>query len=98
MVKKEEVMKALENVIDPELGMNVVELGLVYDVKVKNDMVEVDMTLTSPGCPIAPQIMEDAEENIKSVKGVKKARVEFTFDPPWTPEKMSEEARLRLGI
>ncbi|MBC8495187.1 metal-sulfur cluster assembly factor [archaeon] len=98
MVNKEDVMKALKKVIDPELGINIVDLGLVYAVYIKNDMAEVKMTLTSPGCPIAPQLMSESEAAIMKIKGIKKAKVEFIFDPPWTPKKMSDQARMELGI
>lgn len=98
MASKEDVMKALKKVIDQEIGINIVELGLIYDVKVNGSVVDVNMTLTSPGCPMAPQIIADAEKNILKLKGVKKAKVEFVFDPPWTPEKMSPRARMELGI
>ncbi|MFH1589428.1 MAG: metal-sulfur cluster assembly factor [archaeon] len=98
MVKKEDVMNALKKVMDPELGINIVDLGLIYEVTIQDDHVSMDMTLTSPGCPIAPQIMADAENAILKIKGIKKAKVEFVFDPPWTPDKMSPEAKMILGI
>ncbi|MFH1770660.1 MAG: metal-sulfur cluster assembly factor [archaeon] len=98
MVSKEEVMKALKKVLDPEIGLSIVDLGLIYDVKIDGEVVDISMTLTSPGCPMAPEIMADAENNVLKLKGVKKAKVEFVFDPPWTPEKMSPEARMELGI
>jgi metal-sulfur cluster biosynthetic enzyme len=99
MVTKEDVMKALKKVIDPELGIDIVELGLVYGVKVSKDgLVEVDMTLTSPGCPLATEIMAAAEAKLMKIPGIKKATVEFSFDPPWTPERMSADARMLLGI
>jgi len=98
MVKKEDILKALKKVIDPEMGINIVDLGLIYNVGIKSGIVNVDMTLTSPGCPIAPQLMAESEESIIKVKGVKKVNIEFVFDPPWTPEKMSDEARMELGI
>ncbi|MBU0472341.1 MAG: DUF59 domain-containing protein [Nanoarchaeota archaeon] len=99
MVKKEEVMKALEKVMDPEIGLNIVDLGLIYDVDVGMDgLVQINMTLTSPGCPIAPQLMTEVEERVTKIKGVKRTKVEFVFDPPWTPDKMSASARMKLGI
>ncbi|NQU97939.1 metal-sulfur cluster assembly factor [Candidatus Woesearchaeota archaeon] len=98
MVKKEGVMKALKKVLDPEIGINIVDLGLIYEVRINSGLVEIDMTLTSPGCPIAPQLMSEAEKNVNKLKGVKKTTVEFVFDPPWKPDKMSAEARKELGI
>ncbi|MBU1202224.1 MAG: metal-sulfur cluster assembly factor [Nanoarchaeota archaeon] len=98
MVKKEDVLNALKNVLDPEIGIDIVNLGLVYDVRVKDDFVDVELTLTSPGCPVAPQILADAESKVKKIKGITKVKVEFVFDPPWTPDKMSDEARMLLGI
>ncbi len=98
MVSKEEVMKALEQVMDPELGIDVVNLGLVYKVKIDGNFVEVDLTLTSPGCPVAPQILAQAEEEVRKVKGISNVKVQFVFDPPWTPEKMSPDAKMLLGI
>ena len=91
-------MKALKKVVDPELGIDLVNLGLVYDVRINNGLVEIDMTLTSPGCPIAPQIMSESQEVVKKLKGVKKVQVEFVFDPPWTPKMISDEAKALLGI
>ncbi len=99
LVTKDQVMKALKNVIDPELGVDIVDLGLVYGVKIAKDgNVDIDLTLTSPGCPVAPMILADAEENTAKVKGVKKVTVQFVFDPPWSPDKISDDARLLLGI
>lgn len=98
MLKKEDVMNALKKVIDPELGISIVALGLIYEIRILGTNVDVDMTLTSPGCPIAPQIMAEAERQILKLKNVKSTKVEFVFDPPWTPDKMSPEARMQLGI
>ena len=98
MVKKETVLKALEDVFDPELGIDIVNLGLVYDIRIKDDFVDIDLTLTSPGCPVAPQILAETESKVKKIKGINKVKVEFVFEPPWTPEKMSDEARMLLGI
>lgn len=97
-MKEADVIDALKNVTDPEIGINVVDLGLVYDVKIDGGEVRVNMTLTSPGCPVAPQIMADAENAVLKLKAAKKVHIEFIFDPPWTPEKMSEDAKIELGI
>ena len=101
MVSKEEVLKALEEVYDPEIGMNVVELGLIYDVFIEGenkDAVKVKMTLTVPGCPLASMITEQVARRIHQIEGVRFADVELTFDPPWSPEMMSPEARAKLGL
>jgi metal-sulfur cluster biosynthetic enzyme len=93
----EEVREALTNVIDPELGLDFVELGLVYDVEVEGDEVYITFTLTSPGCPIGPQVTEQMEEYVTEVGGVSKVYPKMVFTPPWTPEMMSEEAKFALG-
>jgi len=101
MVSKEEVLKALEEVYDPEIGMNVVELGQIYDVFIEGenmDAVKVRMTLTVPGCPLASMITEQVARRIHQIEGVRFADVELTFDPPWSPEMMSPEARAKLGL
>ena len=97
MVSKEDVMKALEGCLDPEIGVSVVDMGLIYEVVVKEDKVHIKMTLTNPGCPMAGMISQDVEETVKKIKGVKKADVELVWDPPWTPERLSEKAKKMLG-
>ncbi len=99
MVTPELVKEALKEVYDPELHYNIVDLGLVYDIQCRDDgTVYVLMTLTYPGCPIGPMIIEQVDEIVGNLPGVKAVDVEFTFDPPWTPERMSEEARMDLGL
>ncbi|MFN4190785.1 MAG: metal-sulfur cluster assembly factor [Pseudothermotoga sp.] len=99
MVTKDEVLKALSNVIDFELGLDVVSLGLVYDIDVdQQDNVTVTMTMTTPACPLAGMILQDAEDKIREIKGVKDVKINLTFDPPWTPDRMNEELRKRFGI
>ena len=93
----EDVQEALTNVIDPELGLDFVELGLVYEVEVDQDEVYVTFTLTSPGCPIGPQVSEQIEEFVSELDGVGSVYPKMTFTPPWTPELMSEEAKFALG-
>ena len=93
----DEVEEALENVIDPELGLNFVELGLIYGIEVSGGDVEVTFTLTSPGCPIGPQVMEQIDEFVSELDGVDSVESTMTFVPPWTPEKMSEDAKFALG-
>jgi metal-sulfur cluster biosynthetic enzyme len=95
---KEEVTEALTNVIDPELGLDFVELGLVYDVEIEDEgEVFVTFTLTSPGCPIGPQVSEQMKEYVSEVEGVTKVHPKMVFDPPWTPDLMSEDAKFALG-
>jgi metal-sulfur cluster biosynthetic enzyme len=93
----EDVQEALANVIDPELGLDFVELGLVYEVEVEGDEVFITFTLTSPGCPIGPQVTEQMEEYVSELEGVSKVYPKMVFTPPWTPEMMSEEAKFALG-
>ena len=93
----DDVMEALENVIDPELGLDFVSLGLVYDVEVEGSEVHITFTLTSPGCPIGPQVTEQIEEFVGELEGVKTVESEMVFTPPWSPEKMSEDAKFALG-
>ncbi len=93
----DDVQEALTNVIDPELGLDFVELGLIYDVEVDEDEVFVSFTLTSPGCPIGPQVSEQIEEFVGELDGVSGVYPKMTFSPPWTPEMMSEEAKFALG-
>jgi metal-sulfur cluster biosynthetic enzyme len=93
-VTKEQVMKALEKVNDPELRLNIVDLGLIYGVEVTEDNnVGVDMTLTTQACPVGPMIQMQAEAAVKAVPGVNQVDVTIGFDPPWTPEKMSERLK-----
>ena len=97
-VTKEKVLNALKEVIDPELGIDLVSLGMVYDVRIKYNFVELDLTLTSPGCPIASQILADSEQAVLKIPTITNVRVDFVFNPPWTPERISPEAKARLGI
>jgi metal-sulfur cluster biosynthetic enzyme len=95
---EDEVMEALSNVIDPELGLDFVELGLIYGVEVSGGDVRVTFTLTTPGCPIGPQVTEQIEEFVGEVDGVKSVESEMVFTPPWSPERMSEDAKFALGF
>jgi metal-sulfur cluster biosynthetic enzyme len=93
----DDVQDALSNVIDPELGLDFVELGLIYDVEIEGEDVFVTFTLTSPGCPIGPQVSEQIEEFVSELDGVSNVFPKMTFTPPWTPDLMSEEAKFALG-
>ena len=98
MITKDDVLKALGNVIDFELGLDVVSSGLVYDIDIDQDNVTVTMTMTTPACPLAGMILQDAEDKIREIEGVKDVKINLTFDPPWTPDRMNEELRKRFGI
>ncbi len=93
----DDVQEALTNVIDPELGLDFVELGLIYGVEIEGGDVFVSFTLTSPGCPIGPQVAEQIEEFVGELDGVTSVQSTMTFSPPWTPELMSEDAKFALG-
>jgi FeS assembly SUF system protein len=98
-VTRDDVLEVLKNVYDPEIPVNVVDLGLIYDVQVNdsND-VYVQMTLTFPGCGMGPYIAQQAEWAIQDIEGVEDVQIELVFEPPWSPDLISEEARAQLGI
>jgi FeS assembly SUF system protein len=98
MVTKEQVYEALQECYDPEIPVNIVDLGLVYDVEVEDDTVAVKMTLTAPGCGMGGMIASNAQSLIMEIPGVKDANVDLVWDPPWDPSRISEEAREKLGI
>lgn len=94
---KEEVKRKLKEIIDPELGINIVDLGLVYDMKIERDgEVIITMTLTTPMCPLGDYILDDIRQKVSTIKGVKSITINLVFDPPWTPEKINEEIRKKL--
>jgi metal-sulfur cluster biosynthetic enzyme len=97
-VTEKDVRNALKHVKDPELGLDLVVLGLVYDILVEGDDVKAAISLTSPLCPVAGQIVEDARQAILGMDGVGNVEVELTFDPPWTPERISPLIRSSLGL
>jgi FeS assembly SUF system protein len=95
----EKIVNVLKTIYDPEIPVDIYELGLIYDVFVNEDYdVKILMTLTTPNCPVAETLPLEVEEKVKSLNAVKSAEVEITFDPPWTQELMSEEAKLELGM
>ena len=98
MVTVEHVEEALTNVIDPELGLDFVELGLIYGIEVDGGNVHVTFTLTSPGCPIGPQVSEQIDEFVSELEGVEAVESSMVFTPPWTPDRMSEDANFALGF
>lgn len=95
---KEQVIEAIRTVYDPEIHVNIYDLGLVYDICVDNEIVQVKMTLTSAFCPAAESLPNEVEEAIKEISEVKEVKLEIVWDPPWTKDMMSEEAKLELGI
>jgi metal-sulfur cluster biosynthetic enzyme len=97
MIDEDEVTEALTNVIDPELGLDFVELGLIYGVEVDGGNVEVTFTLTTPACPIGPQVSEQIVEFVSEIDGVESVTPTMVFTPPWSPDKMSEDAKFALG-
>lgn len=98
MVTKEVVYEHLRRVLDPELGINIVDLGLIYDVKVKKNDVWILMTLTFPGCPLGGIIKKEVNEKLSTIENLSKIDLKITFDPPWDLSKISEEARAEIGI
>jgi metal-sulfur cluster biosynthetic enzyme len=98
VVTHEDVVDALHTVEDPELGMDIVELGLFYDAEIDGPKVKIVHSLTSMGCPAGPMIQEGIADAVRSVPGVEEVEVELTFDPPWTPDLMSDDAKFILGF
>jgi metal-sulfur cluster biosynthetic enzyme len=100
MITREQVQEKLREVLDPEMGLNIIDLGLVYDIDIYDDNnVIINMTLTSPGCPIAPILMAQVEEAVRKIPEVKRVSVNLVWEPPWNPETMaSDTAKDQLGI
>ena len=96
---RDKAIEVIKTIYDPEIPVNIYELGLIYDVQLKeNNHIDVTMTLTSPSCPVAESLPAEVEEKVKSVEGVESAKVELTFEPTWDKDMMSEEAKLELGF
>lgn len=98
MPDRETILAALKTVKDPELNVNVVDLGLVYTIQTRDEEVDVEMTLTTPACPAGPEILRNAVTAVEAVEGVSKANVKLVMNPPWSQDRMSDEARDELGI
>ena len=98
MATRDDVMEVLRQVEDPELGMDIVDLGLVYEAEVESSTAKVTYSLTSMGCPAGPLIAQDIDSTARQVEGIEDVELELTFDPPWTPDKMSEDAKFILGF
>lgn len=97
-IDEQAVWDALKTVYDPEIPVNIVDLGLVYRLEIKDDRVEVDMTLTAPGCPVGPAIAEEVRRKLLAVAGVKTAHVQLVWEPFWNPDKISEDGKAILGL
>ena len=95
---EESIRKALRGVKDPELNLNILDLGLVYEMAVDGSDVKIDMSLTSPGCPSGPEIMGDAERQLRSIPGVGDVAVDLVWSPPWTPDRIEPRVRAYLGF
>jgi len=98
MLKDQDVFDALKGVVDPELGVNIVDLGLVYEVEINGGSVRIEMTLTSPGCPLAGLIDQMVRGAVGKLKEVERVELELVWDPPWIPSMMSEEVREEFGV
>lgn len=95
----DEIINVLKTIYDPEIPVNIYEMGLIYDIKISNNnIIDIIMTLTSVNCPVAEILPEEVKEKIKNINGIKNVNVELTFEPTWTSEMMSEEAKLELGM
>jgi metal-sulfur cluster biosynthetic enzyme len=98
MITKSMILKSLKGVMDPELGWSVVDLGLIYETKINGGNVHIKMTLTTPMCPLASMIVDDVKGNISRLKGVRNVEVELVWDPPWSPKRLSPQAKKTLGL
>ena len=98
MVEKEQVVEILKKVYDPEIQYDIWSLGLVYNIDIEGSKVKILMTFTSPMCPFGPQLMDDVRRQVSAIDGVGEVAIELTFTPVWSPEKMTEEAKIALGI
>ena len=98
MATKDEVLEVLRTVEDPELGMDIVDLGLLYEVEIEDSKAKVLYSLTSMGCPAGPLIAQDIDAAVRQVEGIEDVELELTFDPPWTPDRMSDDAKFILGF
>ncbi len=95
---EDKIVEVLKTIYDPEIPVDVYELGLIYEVKVTGSDVEIDMTLTSPNCPVAESLPKEVQDKVAAIEGITSAKVNVVFDPPWDKDMMSEEAKLELGF
>lgn len=95
---EEKLIAELQTIYDPEIPVNIYDLGLIYNLKESSGVLEVEMTLTAPGCPVADSIVAEIKEKMELVEGIQEAKIDLVFDPPWTMDMMTEEAKLELGM
>lgn len=95
---KEQIISVLKQIPDPELGISIWDLGLIYDIKIKDKRVEILMTLTTMGCPLFSQIADSVKTEVEKLSDIESVFIDLTFEPPWTPEKMTKDARVQLGL
>ena len=95
---KEKVITEIKKIYDPEIPVNIYELGLIYDIKIKDKDVQVKMTLTTPNCPVAESLPKEVKDNILKIEGIKDVNLKLVWDPPWSKDKMSEAAKLELNL
>lgn len=98
MVTKEEILEELKQVADPEIGMDIVNLGLIYDIEINGDRVYIKMTMTAPTCPVTPWILSEAQRVVENLSSVEAADVELVWEPPWNPSMMTDEAKEALNM
>ena len=98
MVSEEDVMDKLKEIDDPETQVSIVDMGFIYDVDIEDEEVDIEMTLTTPGCPLHSKFTNDVEEGVSELEGVEKVEVDVVFDPPWSPDRMSDDAKEKLGM
>lgn len=95
---EDKLIDELKTIYDPEIPVNIYDLGLIYNLKEKDGILDVEMTLTAPGCPVADSIVAEIKQKMELVDGIKEAKIDLVFDPPWTMDMMTEEAKLELGM
>ena len=98
MVDKEDIIEVLKKIYDPEIQYDIWSLGLIYDIKIDRKKINIIMTFTSPMCPYGPVLLDDVRRQVCAVEGVGEVEIDLTFSPPWSPDKMTEDARMALGI
>lgn len=98
MVTKEQVIEAIKTVIDPHIGVDIYNIGLIYDIKIDNEDVTIKMTLTNPACPMAKSIIGNTKTAVEKLEEVKKVDIDLVFDPPWTPNMLSDDLKKRFGV
>ncbi len=98
MITEDQAREALKQIVDPEIGLNIVDLGLVYDIDIDDATVNVRMTLTSPGCPVGPQLLNGSKAVLEDLEGVEEVNIELVWEPFWTPERVAPEYRALLGL